>query len=570
MAWDLSCPDWETRLRDRRSLIPTLPLFEQDAARAVRAFDLLRLADVEGMPRLGPRLADDPPDLMGDACGDWFRDIVRALFGSYDRAARRRMIREVFCLVPKKNAKTSYGALLMLTALLLNERPRAPFMLTAPVQDTADLAFAQAWGAIEADPVLAKKLHVKAHLKTIVHRETKAELEILTFDPAVVTGKKLVGCMIDELHVIGKMAKAAASIRQIRGGMMPFPEAFLLTITTQSDETPTGVFAADLAQARDVRDGKIQAPVLPVLYELPLEMHEDVERPWMQPEVWPLVNPNWGVSVSEEALTQLRDKAERDGPGELRAWASQHVNIQIGQSLHAQRWPGVDYWMACARPELTLDSILAASDIVTVGVDGGGMDDMLGLVILGRDALSGAWMAWARAWIHRKVLETRKAEAPRFLQFETDGDLVIVEDDSGDQDAKEAAAFVKQAHDSGKLKQIAVDPVGIAAITKAIVDAGVPEELIAAVQQGWRMHTAIKTAERRLAAQTLVHCGRPLMAWCVSNCKQEPRGNAVLITKQASGTAKIDPAMALLDAVYPMAMAPEPNVIGEDHELLVA
>jgi phage terminase large subunit-like protein len=48
------------------------------------------------------------------------------------------------------------------------------------------------------------------------------------------------------------------------------------------------------------------------------------------------------------------------------------------------------------------------------------------------------------------------------------------------------------------------------------------------------------------------------MAWCVGNAKIEPRGNALLITKQASGFAKIDPLMALLNAAELMARTPEP------------
>ena len=113
--------------------------------------------------------------------------------------------------------------------------------------------------------MLAKKLHVRDHLKTIIHRETKAELEIMTFDPSVLTGQKISGgALIDELHVCAKMSKAPKALRQIRGGMLPFPEAFLAFITTQSDEAPEGIFADELEKARAIRDGKREGTMLPV------------------------------------------------------------------------------------------------------------------------------------------------------------------------------------------------------------------------------------------------------------------------------------------------------------------
>ena len=81
MAWNLSCPSWEAKLRAGKSLIPDLPLFKAEGDRAVAVFNKLRLADVPGTPA------------MADAAGEWFREIVRALFGSLDPATQVRAIR---------------------------------------------------------------------------------------------------------------------------------------------------------------------------------------------------------------------------------------------------------------------------------------------------------------------------------------------------------------------------------------------------------------------------------------------------------------------------------------------
>jgi phage terminase large subunit-like protein len=67
--------------------------------------------------------------------------------------------------------------------------------------------------------------------------------------------------------------------------------------------------------------------------------------------------------------------------------------------------------------------------------------------------------------------------------------------------------------------------------------------------RGWKVSGAIKTAERNLADKSWLHSGQALMAWAVSNASVEPKGNAIVITKQASGTSKIDPLMAAFNAV---------------------
>jgi phage terminase large subunit-like protein len=548
LSWDLSCPDWKERLRAGRSLVPDLPLFQPQAERAVAVLNKLRLFDVPGTPT------------MAEAGAEWFRDIVRALFGSLDPETGIRHISELFLLVPKKNNKTTGGALLMLTALLLNERPRAPFLLTAPVQKTADDAFAALAGAIALDPVLDKKLHVRDHLKTVVHRETKAKLEIMTFDPEVVTGKKVVGGLIDELHVLGRMARASKAMIQLRGGMQPFPEAFLVTITTQSDEAPAGVFKDDLTKAREIRDGKRAGATLPILYEFPREMQQDPAKPWRDAANWHMVTPNLGLSVHLQKLKDSFADEEAKGEAALREWASQHLNVEIGLALHSARWVGADFWESAGEPGLTLDALLERCDVVCVGIDGGGLDDLLGLAAVGRERETRRWLTWHHAWAHKIVLERRKDIAPRLLDFQKEGTLTIVERPG--QDVTEVADIVCRIRDLGLLPEknaIGVDQAGIGDIVDELTteDRGITPEQIIGISQGWRLNGAIKTTERKLAGGEIVHGATALMNWVIGNAKVEPKGNAITITKQASGNAKIDPLMAQFDANTLMALNPE-------------
>ena len=88
---------------------------------------------------------------------------------------------------------------------------------------------------IENDPdgFLQKRMHIQGHLKTITDRRTKAELRIKTFDMSVAVGALPAGVLFNELHEISKNSKVSRIIGQLRGGMLPNPEAFPIAASTQ-------------------------------------------------------------------------------------------------------------------------------------------------------------------------------------------------------------------------------------------------------------------------------------------------------------------------------------------------
>jgi len=330
-TWSTACPDWEERLLSRRSLVPDLPLFRDEAARALRVFKRLRLPDIPGKPT------------MAQACGEWFFPIVEALFGSFDPATNRRMIQEYFLLIPKKNSKSSNGGVVMVVALIVNRRPEAEFVLVAPTKEIADITFRQASGSIRADDELAKLFHIQRHIKTITHKRTGATLKIKAADTDTITGGKQTGTMIDETHVFAAKSDAADIFVELRGALAARPDGFLFQTTTQSKEPPAGQFAAELTMARKVRDGKIALPLLPILYELPERLSKD--NGWKDRTLWPCINPNLGRSVNLDFLDrELATAEESNDPKKLALLASQHFNVQVGTALAIDNWVGAQYW----------------------------------------------------------------------------------------------------------------------------------------------------------------------------------------------------------------------------------
>lgn len=450
-------------------------------------------------------------------------------------------------LIPTHN--TTEGGAILVDALLMNRRPNAEFIYVGPTQDVSQLAFRQSTGMIEADPVLRAKFHVTPHLKLIKYLPTGAFAKVKSFDPKVVTGVKPSGVLFDELHVVATAPEADRVIGQLRGGMVSQPEAFMVFITTQSERPPAGVFAAELAKARGIRDGRIKnATMLPVIYEFP----DGVD--WENPANWWMVTPNNGRSVSVDRLIPDYHGAKESGEGEFRRWASQHLNIEIGLALHHDRWAGADFWEP-AGINLSLEELLDRSEVVTVGIDGGGLDDLLGLAVCGRDRQTKDWLLWTRAWAHPIVFQRRKALTGTLRGFERDGDLVVCAEIGSD--IADVAEIVAGIDARGLLSQVGLDPIGVGAIIDALAEHNITGDRLVGIPQGYKLMGAIKTAERKLAEGTLWHSGQRMMDWCVGNAKVEPRGNAIAITKQAAGSAKIDPLMAAFDAIALMSMAPE-------------
>lgn len=542
--WSTQCLDWEQRIVNRRSLIPFVPLFQSEADYALQTFKALRVPDLPGKPT------------FGECCEEWVFDFVAVIFGANDPETGNQMISEFLLLISKKNTKSTIAAGIMLTALIIGWREEEEILILAPTIEVAKNSFDPAAGMVRADEELSDLLHIQDHSRTITHRKMRSSLKVVAAETDTVSGKKAGRILIDELWIFGKRPKADAMLREAMGGMVSRPEGFVIYLTTQSDEPPSGVFKAKLDYARDVRDGKIDdKKFLPVLYEFPQSVIDS--GGYLKPENFYITNPNLGRSVSAGWIERELIKELANGPETRNVFLAKHLNVEIGMNLRSNRWPGADFWGARVDLSLNLESLMDRSEVAVIGIDGGGLDDLFGLTVVGREKGTWNWLTWSHSWCHRSVLERRKSIASKLGDFERAGELTIVNDDL--EDIAEIVEVISTVKDRGLLASVAVDPAGLGDMIEALAEIGVTEadDNLLGVQQGFRMMSAIKSTERRLVNGTLKHAPSSLMDWCVSNLKIEPTATAIRATKQNAGDAKIDPVMALFDAVMVMSRNPE-------------
>jgi len=574
--WSTSCPDWKQRIVDGRSLIPFDPLFPDVAAAKMDLFTSLRLMDVTGQPTIG------------EASDERLLDFARAVFGAYDPETGNQLITEFMLLIAKKNTKSTLAAALLLTELALGWRHEDENLVLGPTKEVADNCFQPAKAMARADPRLRELLHIQEHQRLITHRQTKSTLKVVAADSNTVSGKKSSRVIVDELWLFGPQANAGNMFQEATGGQISKPEGYTIWLTTQSDKPPAGVYKEKLNYFRDVRDGKIiDNKKLPILYEFPEEMIANGEH--LDPKNFYVTNPNLGRSVSQSWLESKLQEKQAGDKADLNVFLAKHLNIENGMGLRSDSWAGAEFWELGADPAITLDQIIERSEVIIVGLDGGGLDDLYGLTVLGRESEdAGAdaapeteyddtgtrvrvkrWLSWSHAWAHSVVLERRKSIAGKLKELESAGELTILPDGAMSEtglpaDIAAILDVILQIRDAGLLCCVAVDPAGLGELVDALAAVDIIEDnkplgrdYIIGAPQGYAMMNALKTAERKLANGTLLHADQALMTWCVANLKIEATATAIRATKQSAGDAKIDAAMALFNAVTIMATNPD-------------
>ena len=519
-----------------------------------------------------------------ETCPKWMEQVARWIFGCENVETGHRLVNEICLTVAKKNGKTTFFSLVLLTFWIKSKRDDAEALIMAPTKETANIAFANIEKVIRATPYYNKMYGFVPSQRKIVCPGNKKVLKIVAADTDSVVGITASYVYIDELHQIAKSAKARELMPHVRGARSSKLEAVTFVTSTHAHKIGNEVWESMVELGRSIRDGEYESELGDTFVYIGYEWTKDEleSKAYENPDTWHKANPSLDTIVRprEDILREAGYRKQ-----DAKDWAdfcNQFLNVEPGVWRGDASWVGAMWWDDCYFEPISaqgikgLYALLDRCDTVVAGIDGGSIKDWLALVLLGVDRNTGAWLAWPHAWAHERYITAHPEYGARCRSFEKKDELTIVPDlgnpiigeTRASIDLDQMVDILCLCNERGKFPKVAAIGIdGVAGvdyenriIRENVVDmyAPTPQQIGRTGQGAW-LHEAIVGLPGRMEKGQFGHNGSRAMAWCVANAQiarnTTGRYHITRDEKPASASAsnqKTDLFIALMNAVFVM------------------
>ncbi|MEH6521113.1 terminase large subunit [Sulfitobacter sp.] len=250
----------------------------------------------------------------------WQERIVRRIYGPRHPDGRR-IVQNVFFLVPRGNRKTSLAAALALLHTIGPERvPAGQVIFAAADREQAGIGFTEAVNMIREDKrlIAATKIYDAFNsAKKIVFKADNVSLRAISSDGGAAHGLTPTFTLIDEIHIW----KGRDLWEALRSGAAKVDDSLTVIATTAGRGAET-LAAEQFAYATAVAKGEITNPAyLPILFAA------DAEDDWLDEDIWHRVNP--GLEHGFPSLAGLRALAKEaeHRPSDKAAFLQFNLNV---------------------------------------------------------------------------------------------------------------------------------------------------------------------------------------------------------------------------------------------------
>lgn len=534
--------------RNRRDLdrqdAPGFPFhFDPDAARAVCAFgELLPYVSGRGFSDVVGYDDEDRPIYKTIDLQPWQVWLLTTLFGWMNAAGLRRF-RVALVLVPRKNGKSTVGAIISLFMLTEEHEPGAQCYSAATTRDQAKAVADVAWEMAKRSPQFREYYGVRlgsATTRSLSVPVTASKFMPLSADANSLDGLNISCAVVDELHA----HKTPAVWQVIDTGTGARQQPLIFAITTAGVEIG-GICHAKLQYLEKILSGVAQDEAFFGI-NYTIDKGDDLRLETTQRKA----NPNYGVSVQPDDLRRKVLETQHASEA-LNNVLTKHFNVWIRSE---SAWMMPDVWQARTLTGLDVDALHKVP--CYIGVDLGEVRDFSACVLVFKtspetyvvvpriyipeDAVAQSPIAQLAGWVRDGHAVATPGSEADYAKIEDDlvtwcQTLAVKEIDF---DRRSARLMMQQ------IKTRLEPTYGRDGVDRLVID--VPQTTDV-------MDPAMKLIERLVAGARVQHDGNPLMAWMFSNIVIERNYKDEIYPRKAGGkdsASKIDGPVALFTAVW--------------------
>jgi len=490
-----------------------------DPARAARPCEFIELLPhIKGKWARERRLIELEP---------WQIFILTTVYGWVHHETGLRRFLEVYEEEPRKNAKSTKGAGVLLYMLAADSEHGAECYTAATTRDQARIVFDDARAMAERTPDLRTYLGVAIlqHSLTVAHTASKAAP--LAAEGSTLDGLNVHFALLDELHA-HKTRAVYDVIDTARGAR---EQSLLWTITTAGTDRSGICYERRTHVTKILERVVTDDRVFGIIYTI-----DDGDDPF-DPASWAKANPNYGISVLPGDMEAAARKAEAM-PSALNNFLTKRLNVWVsGESP----WMDMRAWERC-RDAGGLQLADFAGERCWIGLDLAQKRDFAALCLAFER--EGTWYVFVRLYLNELAIqESGNAHLSGwarqgYVQV-TDGDLTDF-----DQVAEDLRGYCRQFD----VQEVAFDPALSMYFAGKLIEEGLP--LVEIAQRAMFFTPALLQVENMVHEGLLRHDGNPVMTWMISNLVVKvSKFNELRAPTKERPENKIDGPMAMLMAL---------------------
>ncbi len=453
----------------------------------------------------------------------WQQKAVGHIFGWKNNDGTRRF-RRVFVYIPRKNGKTTFGAVLILIMLYFDGELGAELYSAGADSAQAGLIFEQAQGMVEQNSDLLTNTKIYTSYKSMAVPTLNNTYKVLSGEDDNKDGLNLHAYIVDEVHAQKK--RKLIDVLETGTGARRQPLGIYLTTADFKRES---VCNEMLDYAEKVRDGIIKDPeFLPIIFDASLD--DD----WTSEKVWKKANPNYGVSLKKSYMKAQCRRAKAQ-PSYENTFKRLHLNIQTEQE---SRWLKMEQWGTCINPEIQIEDLKGAK--CYGGLDLSQTTDITGFVLFFPEYCSCLCYFWVPQTQVEKRIEYEAWERDSYIEA-TSGNTI---------DYSFIRKKINNLSDEYQIIDIGYDEYNSSQIAIELSEQD-GLELVKFRQGFLSMNAPSKELERLVLNQRLNHFNNPVLNWMASNVsiKEDASTNIKPIKPSRNSSKKIDGIVALIMAI---------------------